>query len=78
MALLGLCACSAGQQQTLAHITERRLKNNGKLQVSYAYHAGEKLVADSAELPVTTIVPHDSVTVVFSSKEPGKSSLLVP
>jgi hypothetical protein len=75
--LLLIGACREQANETIAHITQRRIKTDGMLVISYQYHNGRKLVLDSMEL-VNRIVPHDSLPVVFSSGTPSESHLLIP
>lgn len=75
--LLLLGACHEQRHETVAHITQRRIKTNGMLEISYQYHNGQRLVLDSMEL-VNRIVPHDSLPVVFSPGTPSQSHLLIP
>lgn len=75
--LLFLGACHEQRHEAIAHITQRRIKTDGMLVISYQYHNGRKLVLDSMEL-LNRIVPHDSLPVVFSSGTPSESHLLIP
>lgn len=70
-------ACSSGEHETIAHITQRRLDKSGRLLISYQFHAGDKLVLDSMEV-TNRVVPHDSVKVIFSSANPDNSRLVLP
>jgi hypothetical protein len=72
-----IAACSAKQRETFAHITQRRLDKHGKLMISYQFRDGDKLVYDSMEVP-NSIIPHDSVRVVFASGNSSESHLLLP
>ena len=73
-----LAACSTKQRESLAHITQRRINASGKVMISYQFHNGTNLVLDSMEVKRTTIVPHDSVKVVFSPENPAGSHLVLP
>lgn len=75
--VLFLAACGAREEQTVAHILQRRLDENGKLMISYRFSAGGKWVYDSMELH-NQVIPHDSLQVVFSSQNPDSSRLLIP
>ncbi|MES2005181.1 MAG: hypothetical protein V4450_11705 [Bacteroidota bacterium] len=72
-----LLACSGRNQESIAHITQRRLKASGSLVISYQFRQGASLFKDSMEIP-NRIVPHDSVKVVFASGNPSKSHLVLP
>ena len=71
-------ACSAKQRETLAHITQRRVDASGKVMISYQFHNGTSLVSDSMEVKQNTVVPHDSVKVLFSAENPANSHLVLP
>ena len=73
-----LAACATKQRETLAHITQRRIDANGKVMISYQFLNGTSLVSDSMEFAQTSIVPHDSVKVVFSAENPSESHLVLP
>jgi hypothetical protein len=73
-----LAACAAKQRETLAHITQRRIEASGKVMISYQFLNGTSLVSDSIEVAKTSIVPHDSVKVVFSPENPSESRLILP
>jgi hypothetical protein len=75
--ILLLAACSTGERETFAHITQRRLDSNGRLMISYQFNTGERIVSDSMEMP-NRVVPHDSVKVIFSSRDPEDSRLVLP
>ncbi|MBI2273151.1 MAG: hypothetical protein EPO58_17505 [Chitinophagaceae bacterium] len=72
-----LLACSAEQAQTRAHITQRSTGKAGRLMISYEFRVGDSLFSDSMEL-ANRVVPHDSVTVLFSPANPRKSHLSLP
>ncbi|MES2374087.1 MAG: hypothetical protein V4557_16015 [Bacteroidota bacterium] len=73
-----LTACSSKQRETLAHITQRRVDAGGKVMISYQFLNGTSLVSDSMEVAKTSIVPHDSVKVIFSPENPTESHLVLP
>lgn len=75
--LLFFTACSTKEQETIGHITQRRLDGAGKLVISYQFNTGEKWVSDSMEV-TNRIIPHDSIKVVYSVEHPQKSRLLLP
>ena len=75
--VLLIIACSNRQKQAIAHITERRLQNSGKLMISYQFHDGGNLFSDSMEIE-NRILPHDSVAVVYLPEKPQTSHLLLP
>ena len=77
LSILFFTSCSEKEQETFAHITQRRLDADGRLVISYQFNAGEKMVYDSIEV-LNKVVPHDSVKVVFSPKHPEQSRLLLP
>jgi uncharacterized protein YcfL len=76
--LVVFAACSSGQRETLAHITQRRIDSSGKVMISYQFHADGSVVSDSMEVQRSIIVPHDSVKVVYEAKNPAESHLLLP
>lgn len=71
-------ACSAGDQETLAHITQRRIEGTGKVMISYQFRAGNELISDSMEVAKAIVVPHDSVKVVYPAGNPSDSRLVLP
>jgi len=74
--LLALAACNSNTSiQTKAHIFERRLLNNGKLMVCYAYNTGKTIIRDTSIIE-NKILPADSVVIVFKKNNPAHSSLL--
>jgi cytochrome c oxidase assembly protein Cox11 len=73
-----LAACSSGQRETLAHITQRRIDSTGKVMISYQFRTDKGLVSDSMEVQRTIIVPHDSVKVVYQAGNPSESHLQLP
>jgi len=75
--VLLVTACSAGERQTVGHITQRSMRPGGRLVIAYRFNAGNSTIADSVEMP-NRVVPHDSVTVVFSVKDPAQNHLLLP
>jgi hypothetical protein len=65
--------------QTKAHILERKVLTNGRLLVNYVFKARPGLVVkDSMEVDSKKIIPHDSVLLIFSEKDPHKNQLEVP
>jgi hypothetical protein len=77
IALILVTGCSSGQRETMAHITQRRQQENGKLVISYRFYSGSKWIHDSMEV-ANTVIPHDSVTVLFSPENPEKNRLRIP
>ena len=83
MILVGIMtavACNSDSAvQTKAHILERKVLANGRLLVNYVFRArpGE-LVKDSMEVDSKKIIPHDSVPLIFSAKDPHHNELKVP
>jgi len=75
--ILFFTACSLKEQETIAHITQRRLDGEGKLVISYQFNTGEKWISDSMEV-TNRIIPHDSIKVVYSLEHPEESRLLIP
>lgn len=76
--VLCLAACSQGQRETFAHITQRQLDNSGKVMITYQFRAGDGVVKDSMEVQKSIVVPHDSVKVVYEAADPSKSHLVLP
>jgi hypothetical protein len=76
--LVALAACSSGERETLAHITQRRIDSTGKVMISYQFRTDGGLVSDSMEVQRTIIVPHDSVKVVYQAGNPAESRLQLP
>lgn len=77
--LTGVLSCGKQHNSDVrAHIVERRIDANGRLLVRYQFKKGGALVMDSAEFEEQTVVPHDSVPVVFSSKNASEHRLLLP
>lgn len=76
--LIMLAACSSGQQEAIAHITQRRIDSSGKVMINYRFQANGEWVSDSMEVGRAVIVPHDSVKVVFAGTNPSESHLLLP
>ncbi|GAC1438260.1 MAG: hypothetical protein NVSMB63_01540 [Sediminibacterium sp.] len=76
--LLGLNACSFGKQEGYAHIVKRQKKAGGSVEIFYEFKAGDRLYMDSMEVSGSTVVPHDSVRIVFSPHDPSGNRLLVP
>ncbi len=63
--------------ETKAHIFERRVLNNGKLMVFYAFNTGKSLIQDSLVLE-NKVLPTDSVTVQFKIYDPTESNIIMP
>ena len=73
--LVFFAACSGTPtQQTRAYIIERKMMNDGKLMISYVFHAEDKPFSDSEEV-ANSIIPQDSVTVVYREGNPQKNQL---
>ncbi len=70
-------ACSPEQEKARAHITERKTGKAGRLMISYEYRVGDSLFTDSMEL-ANRVVPHDSVTILYSPANPRESRLSLP
>lgn len=75
--LLLLFACSSGQEESIAHITQRRVDQSEKLMITYQFVFEGKQYQDSVTVK-NKVIPHDSLKVVFPSGHPEKSRLLVP
>lgn len=75
--VLLVIACSAGEQQTVGHIVQRSIRPGDRLVIAYRFNAGNRTIADSMEMP-NRVVPHDSVTVIFSVQDPAQNHLLLP
>lgn len=73
-----VAACSAGERQTYAHITQRRAVDAGKVMITYRFEAGGAWILDSMEVGRAAVVPHDSVKVVYPAENPSKSRLVLP
>ena len=77
IALVLLVACSSRQEESYAHITQRRVDARGQLVLTYRFFADGKWVYDSASVP-NQVIPHDSVKLVYSPEHPAESRLLLP
>lgn len=64
-------------QENKAHIVERELLPNGHLLISYRYKTGGTTVIDRIETK-NSILPHDSITVIFSKLNPDKKQIKTP
>lgn len=77
--LAGGFACKPHSSlEVRAHIVERRVENDGRLLVRYLFKKSGTLVIDSAEFGRETVIPHDSVPVIFSTQNPSEHKLQVP
>ncbi|BAV04686.1 hypothetical protein SAMN05421788_111114 [Filimonas lacunae] len=78
--LVVMAGCS--EKNTLlakAHIVERKALANGRLRVNYIFTLdNHTTIKDSADVDRERVVPHDSVTVRFSPKDPSQNSLQLP
>ncbi|MBI2282859.1 MAG: hypothetical protein HYU71_04050 [Bacteroidetes bacterium] len=72
-----LAACSSREGETRAHITQRRTVAAGRLLINYEFRVGGQLFLDSMET-ANRVVPHDSVPVVYSPRNPRESHLQLP
>ncbi|WP_147313863.1 hypothetical protein [Deminuibacter soli] len=61
-----------------AHIIERRMSNDGRLLIRYLFKKQGTLVVDSAEFEHETVVPHDSVKVIFTPGDSSEHKLVLP
>ena len=61
-----------------AHILERKITGDGKLMINYTFTTGQKAINDSLQVDTQKVIPHDSLTVLFSSKNPSNHHLQVP
>lgn len=78
--LLGAAtACnSGGAIKTKAHILERKMLSNGKLLVNYVFRSQKgEVITDSVAVDETKVIPHDSVPLIFSAKNPRQNELKV-
>lgn len=77
--LLGMLvtACGNKHHQGYAHITERKHLASGQLRISYWFNNGGKIYKDSAEVN-NTVIPNDSVPIVFSPENPLENKLQIP
>lgn len=76
-----MAACGEGGHNMLtarAHILERKLTAEGKLMINYTFTTGQKAISDSIQVDTQKIIPHDSLTVLFSPKNPSDHRLQVP
>jgi hypothetical protein len=79
MILLAVACNGNASVQTKAHILERKVLANGRLLVNYVFKAPKGLmVKDSVEVDSKKIIPHDSVPLIFSAKDPHRNQLEVP
>ena len=62
--------------ETKAHIFERKILDNGKLMICYAFNSGKGLIMDSSVIE-NHVIPQDSVVVVFQKNNPANSNLLL-
>ncbi|MEP6845087.1 MAG: hypothetical protein ABI861_03760 [Panacibacter sp.] len=75
--VLLITACNTNTSiTTKAHIFERKLLDNGKLMVCYAFNNGNALIQDSSIIE-NLVIPQDSVAVVFQKNNPANSDLLL-
>lgn len=72
--LLFFAACSPDHYETKAKIIERRMLPDSQLMLHYTYKVGDKMIIDSA-VTSNKVIPHDSVTVIYSSPGGGGSEL---
>ncbi|SKA17305.1 hypothetical protein [Sediminibacterium ginsengisoli] len=75
-----LCAlsCKPSREKTTAHIRERKLNQQGRLQIEYVYSVSGKEYAGTVELPAGTVVPQDTLSLFYSVNEPEKSEWIMP
>lgn len=75
--LLFFAACSPDHYETKAKIIERKMLPDSQLMLHYTYQVGAKSITDSAIIN-NRVIPHDSVTVIYSSSGGKKSELKFP
>lgn len=75
--LLFFVACTANRNETKAKIIERKMLPDSQLMLHYTYTIGDKIITDSA-ITNNRVIPHDSVTVIYSSSGGKKSELKFP
>lgn len=64
--------------ETKAHILERKMLSNGKLLVNYVFRSEQgEVITDSVAVDEERVIPHDSVPVIFSPKDPRENELKV-
>ena len=77
LCVLLITACNTNSSiKSKAHIFERKILDNGKLMVCYAFTNGSVLIKDSSIID-NLIIPQDSVGVVFQKNNPANSDLLL-
>lgn len=72
-----IIGCTNKQTKAFAHITERKHLNTGQLRIHYWFNNEGKIYKDSAEVN-NTVIPNDSVAIVFSSENPLENKLQIP
>jgi hypothetical protein len=72
-----VAACGNKHHQGYAHITERKHLSSGQLRIHYWFNNEGKIYKDSAEVN-NTVIPNDSVLIVFSSENPLENKLQIP
>ncbi|RXK87115.1 hypothetical protein [Filimonas effusa] len=75
--LVAATACnSEGIVRTKAHILERKMLSNGKLLINYVFRAPHgEVITDSVAVDEHKVIPHDSVPLIFSPKNPKENEL---
>jgi hypothetical protein len=71
---MALICCTPGQHEAKAHILERRVLPGNQLMIRYSFSVGTETVIDSVRTG-NKVIPHDSVTVIYSASDPRKNSL---
>ncbi|MBX2932230.1 MAG: hypothetical protein KF781_09820 [Chitinophagaceae bacterium] len=75
--IISAIACNTNKQQCKAKITERKVLNDSLIQISYAYKVSDKIFEDSLQTK-NIIINSDSITILFSSKNPKEHTTQMP
>lgn len=82
VSVVAVLVTACGQRNNMltarAHILERKITDDGKLMINYTFTTGQKAINDSLQVDTQKIIPHDSLTVLFSPKNPSDHHLQVP
>jgi hypothetical protein len=72
-----LQSCGNRESKAYAHIIERKHVDSNKLQISYSFTNNGKLYNGNATID-NTVLPNDSVLVIFPAENPAGSKPQIP
>lgn len=75
--LSSICSCNTDNSiKTKARIFERKMLQDGKLMICYAFTNNGSLIKDSTVID-NLAIPQDSIAIVFKKNSPANSDVLL-